>query len=664
MENMQDDQQYNIKVTKRTLKKLWQYGLLYKKMILIALALLVVAVSTEVIGPLIAKRMIDEHVMGIEGKWYYVDQASDKTVIYGNDMLIREGNVTLSADVSGLNTATIKQEGIAFYFTDANGVKAKLTKEQLYQFYKPEIAEIIKLSIIYVILILISALLVYTQRRLLQSAANRIVRKLRLDVFGHIHRLPVRYFDNLAAGQVVSRVTNDTESIRELYVNVIANFSTGVIYVAAIFTGLFILDPFLGFMTLPLIPILAVWVYIYRKYAQKYNRILRGKLSEINGTINESIQGMTIIQAFRSEKKMDAEFDELTGQYFKYQNKMLTLNALTTHNLLNVIRNTFFIVVIALLFTGNFGAGITIGVLFAYIDYLNRMFNPIVGMVNQLSNMEVAFVSAERVFRLMDEEGIDVDTQTIPRYRGDVSFESVNFAYKQDEYVLKDINFSAKQGETVALVGHTGSGKSSILNLLFRFYDIEQGTIKIDDVDIKQYSKQQIRRHMGIVLQDPFLFTGTIASNVSLDNPTISREQIVQALKDVGAYDMFMQLPNGIDSVVVEKGATLSAGQRQLISFARALAYNPAILILDEATASIDSETEAIIQDALEVLKRGRTTFVIAHRLSTIREASQILVLDRGRIVERGRHDELIANKGKYYLMYQLQSGHVEPVSV
>lgn len=664
MQNPKDDQLYDIKVSKRTIKKLWQYGLLYKKTILLALGLLIIAVTTEVIGPLIAKKMIDEHIIGIEGKWYYVEQAGDKTVTYNDALLIREGNVAEGVNVALLESGTLKQEGLSFYFTDANATTTKLTTEQLFSFYEPEVAEILKLSIIYVALILGSALLVYTQRRLLQSAANRIVRKLRLDVFAHIHRLPVRYFDNLAAGQVVSRVTNDTESIRELYVNVIANFSTGVIYVTAIYGGLFILDPFLGFMTLPLIPILAIWVYVYRKYAQKYNRVLRGKLSEINGTINESIQGMTIIQAFRREKKMEEEFGELTGEYFKYQNKMLSLNALTAHNLLNVIRNVFYIVVMVLLFTGNFGAGITIGVLFAYIDYLNRMFNPIVGMVNQLSNMEVAFVSAERVFRLMDEEGIDVDTQTMPRYRGDVAFENVNFAYKDNEYVLKQINFNAKQGETVALVGHTGSGKSSILNLLFRFYDIEQGTIKIDGVDIKQYSKQQIRRHMGIVLQDPFLFTGTIASNVSLDNPNITREQVVQALKDVGAYEMFMQLPNGIDSIVVEKGATLSAGQRQLISFARALAYNPAILILDEATASIDSETEAVIQGALEVLKRGRTTFVIAHRLSTIREASQILVLDRGRIVERGTHDELISQKGKYYLMYQLQSGHQEPISV
>lgn len=664
MSNPNDDQLYNLKVSKRTLKRLWKYGLLYKKTILLALMLLMVAVTTEVVGPLIAKKMIDEHVLGIEGKWYYVEQATNKTVAFDNALLIREGNVSNNADTSSFQQGLLEQDGLQFYFTNAAQEKVKLTKEQLYEFYRPEIQEIISLSLFYVGLIVISALLVYTQRRLLQSAANKIVRQLRLDVFAHTHRLPVRYFDNLAAGQVVSRVTNDTESIRELYVNVIANFSTGVIYITAIYTGLFILDPFLGLMTLPLIPILILWIYIYRKFAQKYNRIIRAKLSEINGMVNESIQGMTIIQAFRREKKMEEEFDELSGQYFKYQNKMLALNALTTHNLLNVIRNIFYIVIIALLFTGNFGAGISIGVLFAYIDYLNRMFNPIVGMVNQLSNMEVAFVSAERVFRLMDEEGTEVDKTSIPRYRGDVTFEKVNFAYKENEYVLKNINFNAMQGETIALVGHTGSGKSSILNLLFRFYDIEEGSIKIDGVDIKQYSKQQIREHMGIVLQDPFLFTGTIASNVSLDNPNITREQIVQALKDVGAYDMFMQLPNGIDSLVVEKGATLSAGQRQLISFARALAYNPAILILDEATASIDSETEAIIQRALEVLKRGRTTFVIAHRLSTIREANQILVLDRGRIVEQGTHDDLIAQKGKYYLMYQLQSGHTQPISV
>jgi ATP-binding cassette subfamily B multidrug efflux pump len=402
-----------------------------------------------------------------------------------------------------------------------------------------------------------------------------------------------------------------------------------------------------------------VWILIYRKFAAKYNHVIRSRLSDINGMINESIQGMPIIQAFRKEKETMAEFHEMNDEYFKYQNKLLSLNSITSHNLVNVFRNIVFIAVIWL-FAGDWlGAAVSVGVLYAFIDYMNRMMHPIVGIVNQLSNLEVARVSAERVFTLLDEPGIEVSDSRMERYKGNVSFDEVTFGYKPGEDVLKNITFRAKQGETVALVGHTGSGKSSILNLLFRFYDVERGTITVDGIDVRDMPKQQLRQHMGIVLQDPFLFTGTIASNVSLDDPTISREKVEQALRDVGAYDMFMQLPGGLDEPVIEKGSTLSAGQRQLISFARALAFDPAILILDEATASIDTETEAVIQQALDVLKRGRTTFVIAHRLSTIRSADQILVLDHGVITERGDHDDLMQQGGKYFAMYQLQLGAV-----
>jgi len=642
----------------KTGKRLLQYGLLYKKTIIVALIFLIIAVGAEIIGPLIAKKMIDEHITGINKTWYYVEEGTANAVPYQDQWLVREDK--LDPNTAALGSMVFEQKGLTFYMINEGAASEQgvaLTKEELYQFYKPEIAPILRLSGIYLVLLAVAAIFVYAQRILLQTAANRIVQKLRHDVYAHTQRLPVKYYDHYAAGQIVSRVTNDTEAIRELYVGVIANFSMGIVYIVAIFAAIFAMDVKLGLITLPLIPILLLWIYIYRRYAAKYNRVLRAKLSEINGNVNESIQGMSIIQAFRKEKAMEKEFDELNSYFFKYQNKMLSLNSLTSHNLLNVLRNIIYVVVIVLFFTGQFGAAITVGLLFAYIDYLNRMFNPIVGIVNQLSNLEVARVSAERVFKLMDEPGLDVDNQSMPRYRGDVAFENVTFAYKDKEYVLKNIQFSAKQGETIALVGHTGSGKSSILNLLFRFYDIEEGKITIDGADLRNFSKQQIREHMGIVLQDPFLFTGTIASNVNLNNPSISRERVEQALKDVGAYDMFMQLPNGIDTEVIEKGSTLSAGQRQLISFARALAYDPAILILDEATASIDTETESIIQAALEVLKRGRTTFVIAHRLSTIRAADQILVLDRGAIVERGDHEQLMEQRGKYYLMYQLQAG-------
>jgi ATP-binding cassette subfamily B protein len=337
----------------------------------------------------------------------------------------------------------------------------------------------------------------------------------------------------------------------------------------------------------------------------------------------------------------------------------LNLNALTSHNLVNVLRNFVFVA-----FIWFFGAesltpssAISLGMLYAFVDYINRLFHPVQGIVNQLANLEQALVAGERVFKLLNEEGIDVSEDAIPRYKGNVRFEHVYFGYKQDEYILKDITFEAKHGETVALVGHTGSGKSSIMNLLFRFYDCQEGRISIEGMDIKEMPRQTLRQHMGIVLQDPFLFTGTIASNVSLGDPSISRETVEKALADVGADKLFSHFEKGYDEPVVEKGSTLSSGQRQLISFARALAFDPAILILDEATSSIDTETEAVIQKAMDILKKGRTTFIIAHRLSTIRNADQILVLDRGRIAEKGSHDELMELKGKYYQMYQLQQG-------
>ncbi|MEF2247528.1 ABC transporter ATP-binding protein [Paenibacillus sp. IITD108] len=668
----------------QTGKRLFQYAMQYKKTIAIALILLILSICAELVGPFVAKRMIDQNILGIEKTWYEVNEAADYSVAYQGKHYVREDRLEAGADTAQLKAVRVLQVERAYYFIDENISEAagkrqvldgmltitntaageskqyaaqKLNASQLFQFYKPEFPELLQLAGIYMALLVVAALFAYGQRIMLQTSANRIVRKMRNDVYAHTQRLPINYYDNLAAGQVVSRITNDTEAIRELYVGVLANFFTGALYMAAIFTALFILDYRLALFSLPLIPILIVWIIVYRKYAASYNRVIRAKLSEINAMINESIQGMPIIQAFRRQRKMTAEFEEINEQYFKHQNKMLNLNSITSHNLVNVVRNVLFLVVIWVFWGSSLSTVLTVGILYAYIDYMNRMFAPIVGIVNQLSNLETARVSAERVFKLMDEDGIEVATGSLPRYKGEVKFEKVYFAYKDDEYVLKNINLHARQGETVALVGHTGSGKSSIMNLLFRFYDSPNGVISVDGRDIRDIPKQLLRQHMGIVLQDPFLFTGTIASNISLDNPAITHEMVVKALKDVGAYEMFNQLPGGIDAPVLEKGSTFSAGQRQLISFARALAYNPAILILDEATASIDTETEAIIQSALEVLKQGRTTFVIAHRLSTIRAADQILVLDRGAIVERGNHEQLMELQGKYYAMYQLQLG-------
>lgn len=667
-------------------KRLFRYALTAKGTFITALILLAIGVAAELAGPFIAKTMIDDHILGIERPYYETSQAQG-AASYNGTYYKREDRFQ-AGETKGQEVRLV-QAGRSFYFinepvtrTEGNrsfkdGIitisygseemqypAVKLTKDQLFQFYKPELPSIYKLVGLFLICLLVSMITVFGRTYWLQSAANRVIQKLRTDVYAHIQRLPVNFFDNLPAGKVVSRVTNDTEAVKDLFVAVLSNFSSGAVYITGVYVALFLLDVRLGLISLFVIPMLIVWTILYRKFATKYNTVIRSRLSEINAIINESIQGMAIIRVFRRQKATQEEFEALNADYMAHQNKMLNLNSFTTHNLVNVLRNVSFVVVLWYFGSASLnGAGIvSIGVLYAFVDLLGRMFQPITGMVNQLAALDTSIVSAKRVFELMDETGEKVTDGSMPRYLGNVEFQDVSFAYKKD-YVLKNISFEAKQGQTVALVGHTGSGKSSIINLLFRFYDPQQGTITIDGQPVTDIPKQWLRKHMGIVLQDPYLFTGTIASNVSLGDPSITREQVEQALRDVGADRLLAHLPQGFDEPVLEKGSTLSAGQRQLISFARALAFNPAILILDEATANIDTETEALIQEALEVLKRGRTTFIIAHRLSTIRSADQILVLHRGEIVEQGSHDELMALGGRYFKMYQLQQGSTPAIS-
>ncbi|MCD8510986.1 MAG: ABC transporter ATP-binding protein/permease [Bacillus sp. (in: Bacteria)] len=661
-------------------KRLFQYALQFKRTIIIALVFLTIAVAAELTGPFIAKTMIDNHILGIEKPWVEVEENGE--VNYAGKEYIRSDR--FSGEVTeGQPHVQIFQVGLQYYLLDevvvfggqrsVEGGELLVTRDgevtaypvtalsanEVFEFFQPEVRYLIMLMGGYFVLVLISAFFHYHQRYMLQVSANRIIKQMREDVFGKIHQLPINYFDHLPAGKIVSRITNDTEAIRELYVRVLATFFTSIIYMIGIFIALFLLDSTLAFATLVIIPILIAWMIFYRKFAGKYNRIIRERLSDINGKINESIQGMPVVQAFGREKEVREEFELMNEDHFRHNNKLLNLNALTSFNLVNFMRNVAFVGLIWYFGGGTLGVGavFTMGVLYAFVDYLNRLFEPVSGIVNQLAQLEEARIAGERVFNLMDEPGVALSEEKVARFRGDVVFDDVSFAYEKENYVLKNISFSVKQGETMAFVGHTGSGKSSLMNILFRFYDHQKGKISIDGIDIHSISKQALREHMAIVLQDPFLFTGTIASNVSMDDPRISREEILEALHKVGADDLLCSLPNGIDEEVREKGSTLSSGQRQLISFARALVFNPPILILDEATANIDTETEEVIQRALDVVKEGRTTFVIAHRLSTIREADQILVLDRGEIVERGDHGSLMEEKGRYYHMYQLQSG-------
>lgn len=655
-------------------KRLFQYAMKVKGTIFAAMLMLFIFVIAELAGPFVAKTMIDDHIVGIEKPWYETEQSED-AVSY-NGAFYKRSDRFERGEKKG-KEVRVMQVGFQYYFvpnkvnaegsrtvkgdmiTVQNGkavqvYKAKaLTKEEVFAFYKPEINRLLLLGGGYFALLVVVSLFAYGKQFFLQKAANKIIQIMREDVFSHIQTLPIRYFDHLPAGKIVSRVTNDTEAIRDLYVTVLATFVSSIIYIIGIFAALFLLDVKLASLCLLIIPILIVWAILYRKYASVYNHKMRSRLSDINGTVNESIQGMPIIQAFRQERETKKEFEELNGDYFKYQNKILNLNAATSHNLVAVLRNIAFTGVIWYFGGASLSATgiISLGVLYAFVDYLTRLFSPITNMVNQLANLEQARVASERVFELLEEKGEPVEEERMPRLKGNVKFDNVSFSYNGKDEVLKNISFEAKQGETVALVGHTGSGKSSIMNVLFQFYEFEKGKLTIDGHDVKEMPKQATREHMGIVLQDPFLFSGTVASNVSLENEKISKERIIKALHDVGAE----RFANNINEEITEKGSTLSTGERQLISFARALAFDPAILILDEATSSIDTETEAMIQQALEVVKKGRTTFIIAHRLSTIKSADQIIVLDRGTILEKGSHDELMKKRGRYYDMYKTQ---------
>ena len=668
--------------TKNVTKRLFAYALRSKGTFIAALIMLSIGVAADLTAPFIAKNMIDNHVLSIEQPYFESEPGQDAVPYHGKHY--KRNDRFHEGETQG-EEIRILQSGRSFYLVNEpvtiesgnssydNGVitvtrgeqsasyqATPLSVDELFAFYKPELPGIYKLVGLYFMFLVIAIIMDFGKTYWLQSSANKVIQRLRTDVYAHIQRLPVHYFDNLPAGKVVSRITNDTEAVKDLFVAVLSNFFSGIITMIGVYIALFILDVKLGLISLFVVPLLVLWMVLYRKIATKYNTIIRSRLSEINAMINESIQGMSIIRIFRRQKKTYEEFEALNEDYMNHQNKMLNLNAFTTHNLVNVLRNLAFAIVLLYFGAGSIDGSslISLGVLYAFVDVLSRLFQPVTGMVNQLANLDSSMVSAGRVFELMDETGEKVTDGSMPRYRGNVEFKDVSFAYNRD-YVLKNISFEAKQGETVALVGHTGSGKSSIINLLFRFYDPQKGTITIDGQDVKDIPKQWIREHMGIVLQDPYLFTGTIASNVSLNDNKISRDTIEKALRDVGAEQLLSHLPQGFDEPVVEKGSTLSAGQRQLISFARALAYDPAILILDEATANIDTETEAIIQSALEVLKKGRTTFIIAHRLSTIRSSDQILVLHQGQIAERGNHDELMALGGRYYQMYQLQQGNL-----
>ena len=512
--------------------------------------------------------------------------------------------------------------------------------------------------LVYYGLYILQTLVQYVGNLLFARVSYSIVRDIRRDAFANMEKLGMSYFDKTPAGSIVSRLTNDTETISDMFSGILSSFISAVfIFLTTLYTML-VLDFRLTALVLFFLPLIFLLVNLYRKKSVKIIEKTRSLLSDINSKLAENIEGIRIIQAFNQEKRLQSEFDEINQEHLVYAYCSVALDALFLRPAMSLLKLLGYAVLMAYFGYRGLYLGITAGTMYAFIQYINRLFDPLIEVTQNFSTLQTSMVSAGRVFALIDEktyEPLQKDGQAKVQ-EGNIRFEHVCFSYDGKHPILDDISFSVNRGETIAFVGHTGSGKSSIINVLMRFYEFQSGRVLLDDVDIRDYSQEELRKNIGLVLQDPFLYHGTIKSNIAMYQ-NLSDEQVQAAASFVDADSFIQELPQGYNAPVSERGSSFSTGQRQLLAFARTVASQPKILILDEATANIDSETESLVQASLAKMRQGRTTIAIAHRLSTIQDANCIYVLDKGRIIESGTHEELLALGETYHKMYSLQAG-------
>ncbi len=505
--------------------------------------------------------------------------------------------------------------------------------------------------------LLIQAVIQYFLTYYTQYMGQKIIYDLRVKMFAHVQKLALKFFDKTPIGRTVTRVTNDVESLNELFSSGIVMVFSDVFIIIWIFAFMFFMNWELSLVTLSVLPVLFYGTFLFRKKVRESYRDVRLHLGRLNSFMQEHVTGMGTVQIFAKEKEESESFSKINKDYTDANIRSIFYYAV-------FYPGVEFLSSIALALIIWYGGGeviqgtLTIGVLFAFIQYTEMFFRPIRDLSEKYNILQTAMASSERIFKLLDTDTFVRNPENpvkLKEVKGEIEFKNVWFAYNDEDHVLKNISFKIEPGQTVAIVGATGAGKTSLINILTRFYDINKGAIYLDGTDIKEIDKRDLRKHISTVLQDVFLFSGTIRSNISLNDKSISDERIISAAKSVGADRFIQNLPDGYDEVVREKGSSLSVGQRQLISFARALAFDPKILILDEATSSVDTETEILIQQAIEKLLVKRTSIVIAHRLSTIQNADKILVMHKGELRETGTHRELLAQRGIYYKLYQLQ---------
>ncbi|MCY7155703.1 ABC transporter ATP-binding protein/permease [Streptococcus gallolyticus subsp. gallolyticus] len=518
-------------------------------------------------------------------------------------------------------------------------------------------------------LILVGYYLMYVLQTIIQYLGNfyfarvsySVVRDIRRDAFANMEKLGMAYFDQTPAGSIVSRLTNDTEAVSDMFSGILSSFISAIfIFTVTLLTMLRLNAVLTGWVAI-FLPFIFILVNLYRKKSVAVIEKTRALLSDINSKLSESIEGIRIIQSFSQEDRLKDEFEAINEEHVLYANRSMALDSLFLRPAMSLLKLLAYAILMAYFGFRGMEIGISAGLMYAFIQYVNRLFDPLIEVTQNFSTLQTSMVSAGRVFDLIDERQYEPEQKNgeATVQAGNIEFKNVSFSYDGERQILDNISFKVNQGETIAFVGSTGSGKSSIINVFMRFYEFQSGEVLLDGVDIREYPKEELRRNIGLVLQDPFLYHGTIKSNIKMYQD-ISDEAVQAAAAFVDADQFIQKLPEKYETKVTERGSSFSTGQRQLLAFARTVASQPKILILDEATANIDSETETIVQESLKKMRQGRTTIAIAHRLSTIQDANCIYVLDKGKIIESGSHDELLSQKGTYYRMYQLQAGMME----
>jgi len=674
------------------MRRLVGYARPYFLYLLLGLVMLLGITGTSLVRPYLLKVAIDDNIIGTGSAVYefpdrqtipayvnddYVIEVEGK--VYVRSALLKRADKGLTENLPRVTIMNVQKtpvviEGIVLTHdltlsTSPSGeISAKDTKGNEYaatvmdksvmqQYKEYDSKRIRDIAILILITGLVGFLLTYYEIMLLNCVGQNIVYNMRRQIFSHVMNHDMSYLDRNPVGRLVTRVTNDTDTLIEMYTSVLVNLFKDVFMVVGIIIVMLKLDYRLALVSYMLLPLIFVATMLFRKYAMDAYRKIRVALARINATLAENISGMKIIHLFSVEGRMHDEFDKINSVYYKSGLRETMVYAIFRPTMEFI----FSMSLTLMIWYGSKGvmSGIVqIGVFYAFINYVRQFFNPINEMAEKYNILQAAMASSERIFQLLDKkpEIINADSCThVEKIIGKIEFKNVWFAYVDEEWVLRDVSFTIEPGQMVAFVGATGAGKTSIINLMSRYYDIQKGSILIDGIDIRKIPLEELRRNISTVFQDVFLFTGDIKTNIRLNNDKISDEDVRRVSTYVNADNFISRLPGGYDAKVTERGSTLSAGQRQLLAFARALAFDPSVLVLDEATANIDTETEALIQDALPKLMKGRTTIVIAHRLSTIQHADRIIVLHKGKIRESGTHQELLAQKGIYHGLYQLQ---------